>query len=164
MGMYDYNASRLPVSIGDESVSSRTPLLGRVRVRGDPVTVPPEAKPADIGFGAARLLGYTVSRTDDGLGVTLYWESQATGELDYTVFTHALGPNGVLLSQHDAQPANGSVPTSVWDQGEVVADHHQLPLPRDRQVTHLRVGLYDPATGKRLPTSEGADSVLLALP
>ncbi len=64
---------------------------------------------------------------------------------------------GQLAAQHDSPPANGTLPTSLWVSGEIIIDDHTVRLPSDIEVgTHtLQVGIYNPATGGRLPVSTG---------
>jgi hypothetical protein len=64
----------------------------------------------------------------------------------------------------DGPPAGGKYPTSLWDVGEVIRDVVPVPLPEDLPGGdyEIRVGLYDAATGLRLPVaSEPGDAVLL---
>jgi hypothetical protein len=64
-----------------------------------------------------------------------------------------------LIGQHDAIPADGLFPTTSWVKGQVVADRHALTLedgqPPAANYT-LAVGMYDAATGQRLPVVDGA--------
>ena len=78
------------------------------------------------------------------------------------------------MAQTDSPPAGGARPTSGWQEGEVIVDHHGLHLPDmllpadlpSGDEYELRVGMYLPATGERLPVrdSDGGslgDSILL---
>jgi hypothetical protein len=95
--------------------------------------------------GLVKLLGYDLNADQ----VTLYWQATAPMELSYTVFIHALGAGGAILSQVDALPINGTRRTTGWLPGEVLADHYTLPL--GGAVT-LEAGLFDPNTRQRLGT------------
>jgi hypothetical protein len=68
-----------------------------------------------------------------------------------------------LLAQHDSPPANGQRPTHEWLPGQYIIDSHELIWRETGYIGPARivVGLYDPATGARLQTAEGADHVLL---
>ena len=72
---------------------------------------------------------------------------------DYKVFVHLLTADGRLLAQDDSEPVAWTYPTSRWRAGEYIMDEHWLILPPDapRGVVWLSVGLYDPASGERLP-------------
>ena len=127
-----------------------TVTLGPWRVR--PAAVPAPAFPLDARLGEAmRLSGYDVT-VDDSLTLTLTWQAQSMLPVDYAVFVHWVAADGTMLSQHDGPPAAGRYPTSWWLPGDVVPDTHTLPLPDvvPASIT-LRVGMYDPTTGARLP-------------
>jgi hypothetical protein len=109
-----------------------------------------------LGDGLA-LLGYDLPqhRTHPGQEVrlTLYWEATAPQVRDYKVFAHLLDDNGKLWGQHDDFPAYGSHPMTEWEPGEIVPDRIVIELPQDIPPGsyHVFVGMYDPATGERLP-------------
>jgi len=128
----------------------------------------------NVGFGdSLALLGDSVERPagtgsllapGQTITVTLLWQAQQPVSADYTVFVHLLDRAGGRWAQHDAQPLSNLYPTSRWAAGEMVRDRHPLNLPTDLPPGRyfLRVGLYRPATGDRLPVSTGGDSFLLA--
>ena len=118
-------------------------------------------------FGqVAALVGYdaVVANEQDGtLAVTLYWQAVNDQPLSqrYTVFVHALGPDGQLLAQSDAEPAGAARPTTSWVAGEFIADTHNVTLPADYAGPVVwRIGLYDAETQTRVP-SDGSDFVML---
>jgi hypothetical protein len=94
--------------------------------------------------------------------LTLYWQASAPLDTDYTVFVHSLNAQGELTSQADGPPVANHYPTTIWRPGEIVQDSRLVP-PGD----HYLIGLYDPATGERLPafTADGTrlpdDAVML---
>ncbi|MFN8498217.1 MAG: hypothetical protein U0641_10210, partial [Anaerolineae bacterium] len=132
--------------------------LGSVFVRPDGWS-PPNPQDATLG-GAARLLGYdlgvTAARPGDTVPLTLYWRADGPLPADYTVFVH-VGDGEPLVAQADAPPLAGRAPTSTWRAGQTIADPHALRIRPDAApgVYPLRVGLYDPATGARLPITDG---------
>jgi len=73
---------------------------------------------------------------------------------------------GNILAQSDAVPAGWTRPTTGWLPGEYILDVHTLTLPPELPPGQLafRVGLYDPVTGERLHTGDGADVVTIKLP
>ncbi|MDP2728371.1 MAG: hypothetical protein Q8P59_12615, partial [Dehalococcoidia bacterium] len=88
--------------------------------------------------------------------IALYWEAIAPTSQRYKVFVHLLGPDATLWGQHDSEPAGGSSSTTDWRPGEAVADNHGLPIalgtpPGESGQYEIEVGMYDPATGQRLP-------------
>jgi hypothetical protein len=102
------------------------------------------------------LLGYDLSshtaRAGQDVTVTLYWRAEADGEDWFKVFTHLVGAQRMLLTQHDSLPDSGAAPTSEWVAGEVIVDRHTLSLPSDAPggVYTVTVGMYSPDTGERL--------------
>jgi hypothetical protein len=149
------------------------------RMQGDQV---PNRVDAEVG-DKIRLLGYEIEGDDQETGsrqsriqgeaqtvdVTLYWQVVAPIEEDYTVFVHLLNPDGNLTTQHDGQPLHGYLPTSSWSPGEVIPDHHRLPLAGDLSSGPYRLiaGMYLLETLERLPvlsenTQGTGDSVMLA--
>jgi hypothetical protein len=53
---------------------------------------------------------------------------------------------------------DGVAPTGSWQPGEFLITEHELLLPASAPST-LRVGVYDPETGVRLPVNvAGADA------
>ena len=145
--------------------------LGEVTIEGQDLlfTRPEVGAEVAAQFGdAIALIGFdppapTVSPAEE-IPVTLYWESLAGDHTTgYTVFAHLLAADGRLLAQHDSPPANGLRATDEWLPGEFIVDPHRL-IWRDMSYSgpaRLVVGLYDPATGERLRTADGADSLTL---
>jgi uncharacterized membrane protein len=122
----------------------------------------------DVDFGGQiRLLGYDLDcqraaePAQSACDLGLYWQAQTRLESSYSVFAQLLGPAGNVRAQVDAVPQAGGYPTVWWQPGEIVADAHVLSLPPDAPPDleyRLIVGLYDPATGLRLPLdSLGSD-------
>jgi hypothetical protein len=54
----------------------------------------------------------------------------------------------------DGPPVQGDYPTSLWAPGEIIVDTHALSLNTlPGGEYYLLAGLYNPATGERLPAS-----------
>lgn len=104
-----------------------------------------------------QLLGYELSEPEPVLGgalcATLYWQTETAVTTDYTVFMHFAAEDGFVQAQRDSAPAFGFSPTSRWQPNLVMGDLHCLQIPPHLQLGtyHLKVGLYNPATGARLP-------------
>jgi hypothetical protein len=82
---------------------------------------------------------------------------------DYTVFFHAVGPDGSRWGQQDTMPQNGELPTSRWRPGQVIQDQYQITLATDAPISsdyRYLLGLYQWQTGERL-TSGADDKVVL---
>lgn len=110
----------------------------------------------DAEFGEVIvLLGYVLNRASDTLNVSLYWQSVAKIEKDYTIFVHLVDSQGNLRAQRDAPPRAGTYPTSVWDVGEVVRDEYTFALG-DLPVGeyYIRIGLYEYPSLERLSVGD----------
>jgi len=137
----------------------------------------PISQPLSLTLGGEILfLGYEVAHTTvqpaGHLRFTLYWQPLVPINENYTVFTHLLALDNVLLAQVDRQPLQGRVPTGQWLPGAIYADRFDMPLPPDipSGEAHLGVGLYQLTTMERLPavTTDGQrlpeDRMLLPTP
>ena len=105
-----------------------------------------------------HLLGYDVRPVSKGLDTTIYWQAEGRVSEDYTTFIHLLGPKNpetgsTIWAESDAQPGNGTYPTSQWRPGQIIVDRYYLQIPDQspRQNYQLEVGMYILATGARLP-------------
>jgi hypothetical protein len=111
----------------------------------------------------ARLVASEIApaRGQVGIDVTLYWlAARETGQ-NYKAFVHLLDASGQVVAQHDGDPAGGFTPTSRWQQGELIPDHHLLALPQDLPPGsyHLKAGLYQYEPFRNMltdpPTADG---------
>jgi hypothetical protein len=149
---------QLTVSLITGGEAAAVAGLGPVEVvKTDRVyAVPSVGTPLEALFGdEVRLLGYALEPAAGGARLTLTWQAERQPTRDYTVFVHALNPDGTCCAwQADAMPRDGSYPTTRWREGEVVVDAFVLSLPAG--TFPLEAGLYLPETGARLPVSPGA--------
>ncbi|RME49151.1 MAG: phospholipid carrier-dependent glycosyltransferase [Chloroflexi bacterium] len=94
------------------------------------------------------------------VGVDLVWHAEGPIKQDAKVFVHLYDEAGHLVAQHDALPVNDTRPPTSWQSGETLVDRHGLALSEGSAgPLRLAVGLYDPATGERLLTQDGNDTV-----
>jgi hypothetical protein len=170
---------------------SRTPPtpLGQVAVvqrtgRFAPITPTQPFGPA-MRFGThALLLGYdlavqveageTGERGEILLDLGLVWQVEQPLLPPHQLFVHVDGPDGTRLAQADVMPNDEGtgVPTGSWQPGEFFRHRQVVRLPGDALDLGgplvLRVGLYVPETGVRLPVSQGdvvlGDSVTIPMP
>lgn len=128
------------------------------------------AEPYQVGE-LATLLGYTTETSTgrqidiqrvpllpgEDLHLTLFWQVNQNTATDYTTFVHVVDGNGNMLTQQDAQPVQGLLPTSLWHKGQVIVDTYTLTIPDGAALGEypLYVGLYDLATATRLPIHQG---------
>jgi len=129
-------------------------------------TVPPMAHRLDLAVGGfATLAGYTLEPLQAGqpLRLTLFWQDRALTGTSYKVFVHVLDAANHVIAQKDDVPDGGQMPTTAWVPGQVIADRYEVSLPGALPAgAQLEVGLYEPASGKRL-TVGAADHLLLPL-
>lgn len=133
------------VVVGDAQPGEPAPLLARF---GDGIGLAGAEAPAT---------GWTPGASPS---VRLTWRSDAATRGRYTAFVHLVGPEG-LAAQHDQAPLQGFYPTDAWLKGVPVDDSYTLVLPEALPPGEYRLlaGLYDPATGQRLPVLEDGQPV-----
>lgn len=117
--------------------------------------------------GAITLVSYALSSetisAGDVLEIALAWEADVMPAANYKVTVQLLTPEGVLVTQRDAEPVGYQRPTRTWQAGETIHDRHALVMPNDLPLPQyqLIVGLYNPEnSGERLPVN-GQDALLL---
>lgn len=121
--------------------------------------------------GVAEIAGYDLwgsgraqqieARAGDLVSLTIYYEPTSSAAASYKVFVHLQGTefnpqtSGPLWAQEDKIPLYGTLPTSVWREGRVVADSYRLALPENTPPGEyqINVGMYSLERGERLPTS-----------
>jgi len=115
---------------------------------------------AGVAHLADAAVAPTTARPGDAIRVRLRWQPLApTSSIpNRTVFVHLRNAAGQTVAQRDAPPANGFQPTSSWRAGQDVLDRHGIVVPSDAPAGAytLVVGLYDPASGARVPLSAAA--------
>ena len=144
--------------------------------RVDPGTTPTRqpSYPVQASWPGIDLIGYDLDRAEyrpgDSVYLQLWWRVTEKPGKDWTVFTHLLGPvksdGSTVWAGQDAQPGQGSVPTTTWAPGDLILDEYQLQLPTDAPPGEysIEVGLYDPAAGgaRAIATSPaGQDHLIL---
>jgi hypothetical protein len=94
-----------------------------------------------------------LARPGDNVKVTFFWMAHSRPSADYTVFAHLLDGEGRLQASGDAPPVSGRYPTLLWDDGDVIADPHEVPIDASTPPGEyaVEVGLYLPQNGRRLP-------------
>ena len=151
-----------------ESVLGHT-SLGSVAVKGRPhyFTAPDIQYLLEVTVGESiRLLGYDLDKEQvqpgEAVRLNLYWQAMGYLETSYTVFTHLLDAENQVRGQKDSIPGSGTLPTTGWVEGEVITDAYDLALDVDAQPGDyvLEIGMYDAATGRRLPLYDASGEPL----
>ncbi len=132
----------------------------------DPNTLAQTPSPLQVVFGGNLMLsGASLPQErnwspGETLALRLYWTPSHAELLNYKVFLHLTAdPAQPPAAQQDFEPVSGFSPTASWLPGQTYADNHGLVLPRDLASGEyeLRVGLYNPADGRRLPVTSGGE-------
>lgn len=125
-----------------------------------------DSLPADAGEASSWRFGEVAAlravrpparaAAGDPLVLALWWEALSEPQTSYSVFVHLVGEDGAIAAQSDAPPAGGARPTTSWLAREILEDVRVLDLPADLPPGDydVLVGLYDPATGARLPATD----------
>ena len=154
--------SPLPVAEGGNRIALTYLTVGEV-------TAPPiPSRPAGWTFAdQVRLQGFDLSSAQEPTvattyTLTLYWQAVSPIPDDYKVFVHLVGPDGKIADQDDAPPGGLFFPTSAWLPGETVVSTHVLSLGAGTLVGEyqLLAGLYQPASGERLPATDAGGQPL----
>jgi 4-amino-4-deoxy-L-arabinose transferase-like glycosyltransferase len=121
----------------------------------------------DVQFDqAVHLLAYRAwpetARPGERVTLTLYWQTTAALEEDWTVFVQ-LAPRDPQqrVSGLDDYLGGTRYPTSAWQAGEVIRQEHRLWLPDDVPVPALywfTLGLYAEPGAERLPVRADGES------
>lgn len=102
-----------------------------------------------------RLLGYDAEGCAAGQACILltYWEVLSSAGGPRRFFLHRVDAAGALVAQDDRLGA----PAEHWRPGDLVLQ--ELAVPPG--AGELRLGVYDPATGRRLLTADGRDFIVI---
>lgn len=135
-----------------------------------------------VSFGnIAYLHGWDLNNLTFSAGqpihIILWWEALRPAEIEYSVFIHLWdATNQRLVMSFGGQPNEGAwqvwygvpgehfsqpYPTRLWQTGEIVKDEWRVPVPEDvpSGEYELRVGLYDPISGERLPITRHGEPI-----
>jgi hypothetical protein len=106
--------------------------------------------------GQVELLGYNLSpitfRPGDPLPLTLFWRAESDVDKDYIILLQLQAEDGTGWTLHRERPANGSYPTTFWEQGELVREQLDARIPADVSSGQyaLTVSLADAGSGEEV--------------
>lgn len=148
----------LVVGLEDRGIgqSLGTPVELRT-IRPSVVAMPPSPEefsvpnPGDVTIGELfTLRGHSLNprflQPGASTHVTLFWQTQAAPDADYTLTLWLTHQSGDQITLGARQPLDGDYPTSRWGKGQWVRDRFDLVLPSD-----LPGGLYRVYVGWRDP-------------
>lgn len=110
----------------------------------------------DANFGGVlELLGHELAEqavtTGDSVYVTLYWQSTALMDKDYSISVKVFGPGNESLGQVDTYPGLGTFPTTLWEVGDAIADTYAIPIVK--KIPYPSAGVVE-VTVYKYPTFE----------
>lgn len=148
-------------SLGDAVSVGRIKLAAEADAQPTPTTEPLFDFGGEIALQKAN---YSPSQFPYGkeLTIQLDWRALAQPTHDYTVFVHLLDGQGHPVASYDVPLTNGRYPSGLWEAGEQVTHQQILPLNNILLTGEysLRMGLYDPASGARLPARDAQGNTL----
>jgi hypothetical protein len=106
-----------------------------------------------IGFGGELELTSLLRADTPGRIVVKYgWRCLRAPERDYWCFTHLVDGQGKPVGFLDHELLEGDPPARTWRPGATAAEQrvYRLPPGVDPRGLRLRLGLYDPGSGRRL--------------
>jgi hypothetical protein len=171
VALIDQNTrERLPAYAPDGSLLT-TNFVDRIKIAPQAYTTPPLEHSLNYRLGAQiALIGYDLARSSvkpgESLRLRLYWQAVQRPAADYTIFAQVRAADNQIVAQKDNPPQAGAYPTSFWDAGEVVIDDRVIEIPADAPPGSypLKIGMYLPANGTRLPIDGNAAVTEVALP
>lgn len=126
------------------------------------------ARDIAAAFGDALLLERaavtaTLPEAGDAVRVELFWRVTASLNRDLLVFAHLIDERGQIVAQHDGPL--GPLPTSAWQPGEARRSRFAVLVPPGAPpgAYRLALGVWDPASGERLPLANGQTTLELAV-
>jgi hypothetical protein len=137
------------VDLGQESLAGR-----RLELYASPATIRRGLFTTAATFGdVAQLDGVWLTAGHD-LHLALAWMGLVDRPtLDAKVFVHLINADGQIVAQQDGVPVHWTRPFATWRRDEDLLDVYTLPVPEGVDVNQLslRIGLYHPDSGVRVP-------------
>lgn len=136
--------------------------FGRIKLAANDVQAETQSSAAPLYDFGGQMALEQFSMTPDAfpfgpeLAIETHWRALAAPAGDYTLFVHLIDQQGDTVAAKDLPLTGGYYPSGLWEGGDRVTHVHRLPLPATQADGEyaLRIGLYDPATGIRLPITD----------
>lgn len=123
--------------------------------------VPATANRADVNYGnRLKLLAYSISQRrvipGESLQLTLYWQSLAPMDDNYSIGIHVLDTNQKVVGARDSYPGRGLLPTTLMYPGQVIRDEYWVPVAADSApgIARIQIDLYSRETKTNLPAHD----------
>jgi 4-amino-4-deoxy-L-arabinose transferase-like glycosyltransferase len=153
-GAYDLRFKVIDRASG-KPLNDRSTLAATVNVASRPreFAAPNVTHLLDVAFDdVAKLAGADVARSGGQMTVTLFWQGQVVTTTNYTAFVQLINPDGSIVQQIDRWQIAFDAPTGTWLPGQVIADQYAFEVSSGSP--QIGVGMYNAATGERLPAFE----------
>ncbi len=158
--LYIRNRQRQDSLPAQQQVSQAAPLYTVTRY-GIPyayIYQPPRPfdVPVDAHFGdGLHLRGYSLEQLEQTLVLTPSWNVQVDQPGGWLLFVHLLDAQGQRVAQVDVALDGGLF--AAWQAGQQFGSDLPIALPPDLPAGsyQLALGVYDPATGARMPLRQG---------
>ncbi len=156
--------SASPIALVEPAGAGSRLTLGQIAVQSPAAMPPLSALPIEhrqeTRFGnAAQLLGYSATSgpllPGNDLMVNLFWRAlDGAGAADLAAFVQLLDRQGQVAVGWEG-PVVAWRPSQLWQPDELLRSQHTLRLPADLKAGSytLVAGLFDTATGQRLPAA-----------
>jgi len=115
----------------------------------------------EIAYYEPRGMNQTVNAGDYFLINPTYAITEAF-DADWSIFVHAISPEGIVLAQRDVYPGGGLIATSDFDEGYSWNNLLSIYIPETTHapmVADVQMGWYNRLTGERMTISDGRDTV-----
>ncbi len=130
-----------------------------------PAQAPSDAGITFLGWNAAPGANSDFVSVARGANIDLdlFWRADSSQKESYTVFVHLVDSIGRVVTDADGVPSQGNYPTTHWIPDENFRDRHVLTIPPDLAPGDyaIKVGMYLPATNRRLRFSGAGDEIVL---
>lgn len=155
-GVYD-----IQIGIGPGAFDLDWQTVGQAKVPFQGADLLGGISGAKTEFGDIALLGYRLARTEHGLELLLLWEAIHRPQADYRVFVQVRDPMGIIITQDEFEPHEGSYPTSIWSAGEQVPDVYILDISDVPSGSYqVYIGLLNP-DNTRIITLDDQDALFV---
>lgn len=103
-----------------------------------------------VWINGMALVGY--ERADSEL--RLVWQTRTPLTADLRIFVHLVAGDERIVDQRDEVPVNWTRPTTGWLPSEYLVGRYTFDAAA-LATARVRVGVYDPLTGERIPLQDG---------
>ncbi len=103
---------------------------------------------SSVQFGSVELIGYQVKndrvKSGEPLEVATYWRKTMTDTVSPSGVIALVSPAGRVIGRTEMLLGSDAYPVEVWQPGEIVATHFQVPTQSDRPaLTPVRLSVAD---------------------